>query len=206
MSSSRSRGRGPEFCLGLSDLDEADGPIEGKRVLVTGNGDRAMARAAGDARRVMDQSAGDSLAATPWVDEQVFKVWLTIRTSGQRGEARVVIAAVHDGDCHSGATLGDPVAGEHQVLRTSQQCRRVPGVRQRGRPKHPLQLGQIRFNRSTDDRPVAAGVTSHHDSPLRATTQNKRIPLTRVPSMPQRVSERRQRVSERRGLVAEVAA
>jgi hypothetical protein len=145
-------------------------------VLVTGDGDRAMARAKGDARRVMDQSAGDSLAATPWADEQVLKVWLTIRTWGQRGEARDAVAAVHDGDRHSGATLGDPVAGEHQVLRTSQQCRRVPGVRQRGRPEHPLQLGQIRFNRSTDDRPVAAGVTIHQDSPLRATTRDKRIP------------------------------
>jgi len=120
--------RGAMFCLGLSDLDEADGPVEGERVLVTGDGDRAKARAAGDARRVMDQLAGDSLAAPPWVDEQVLKIWLTIRTGGQRGEAHGVVAAVHDGDCHSGATLGDAVSGEERVVGTGQQRRRVPGV------------------------------------------------------------------------------
>jgi hypothetical protein len=45
----------------LSDLDEADGPMEGKRVLVTGDSDRAMARAAGVVALIGYQTYGEAI-------------------------------------------------------------------------------------------------------------------------------------------------
>ena len=96
---------GAERCLGLTDHDESGGKVEGKCVRVTGDGDRAVSRAPGPGRSILDKSSGDSPAATLRMDKQVLKLWPAIRPSGHGGEAHELIAATHHTDAHPGATL-----------------------------------------------------------------------------------------------------